>query len=320
SRDLVQRIFSSATDTLEQAMYLKDLFAFFEMKPGIASPENPVPVPQPIAKGFTFENVGFRYPGSERWAVRNLSFEIGRGERVALVGENGAGKTTITKLLARLYDPSEGRILLDGVDLREYKLEELRASIGVIFQDFVRFDMRFDENVGVGRIAESRDYLDSLHLPDAPTDDAGIPDRMKESVEDSLAESLLPRLPRGWQQMLGRRFEHGVDLSGGEWQKIALARAYMRDAQLLILDEPTAALDARAEYEVFQRFSELMRGRMAVLISHRFSTVRMADRILVLQDGQITESGTHDELIRSNGLYAELFFMQAAGYARGGKD
>lgn len=315
SRDLVQRIFSSATDTLEQAMYLKDLFAFFEMKPGIASPENPVPVPQPIATGFTFENVGFRYPGSERWAVRNLSFEIGRGERVALVGENGAGKTTITKLLARLYDPSEGRILLDGVDLREYKLEELRASIGVIFQDFVRFDMRFDENVGVGRIAESRDYLDSLHLPDAPTDDAGIPDRMKESVEDSLAESLLPRLPRGWQQMLGRRFENGVDLSGGEWQKIALARAYMRDAQLLILDEPTAALDARAEYEVFQRFSELMRGRMAVLISHRFSTVRMADRILVLQDGQITESGTHDELIRSNGLYAELFFMQAAGYA-----
>src|SRR5690606_3063944 len=285
SRDLVQRIFSSATDTLEQAMYLKDLFAFFEMKPGIASPENPVPVPQPIAKGFTFENVGFRYPGSERWAVRNLSFEIGRGERVALVGENGAGKTTITKLLARLYDPTEGRILLDGVDLREYDLHELRDSIGVIFQDFVRFDMRFDENVGVGRIAESRDYLDSAPTAALPDDAAsGVPDPLRRSVEDSLAGSLLPRLPLGWHQMLGRRFEHGVDLSGGEWQKIALARAYMRDAQLLILDEPTAALDARAEFEVFQRFSELMRGRMAVLISHRFSTVRMADRILVLQN------------------------------------
>lgn len=315
SRDLVQRIFSSATDTLEQALYLRDLFAFFEMKPGIASPENPRPVPRPIRQGFVFENVGFRYPGSERWAVRNLNFEIGPGERLALVGENGAGKTTITKLLARLYDPSEGRVLLDGVDLREYDLQELRASIGVIFQDFVRFDMRFDENVGVGRITEAREHLDSVSLPVADNGDAAIPDRMRSSVEDSLAGSLLPRLPRGWYQMLGRRFEGGVDLSGGEWQKIALARAYMRDAQLLILDEPTAALDARAEYEVFQRFSELMRGRMAVLISHRFSTVRMADRIIVLQGGRITESGTHDELVQANGLYAELFFMQAAGYA-----
>ncbi len=315
SRDLVQRIFSSATDTLEQALYLRDLFAFFEMKPGIASPENPRPVPRPIRQGFVFENVGFRYPGSERWAVRNLNFEIGPGERLALVGENGAGKTTITKLLARLYDPSEGRVLLDGVDLREYDLQELRASIGVIFQDFVRFDMRFDENVGVGRITEAREHLDSVSLPAADNGDTAIPDRMRSSVEDSLAGSLLPRLPRGWYQMLGRRFEGGVDLSGGEWQKIALARAYMRDAQLLILDEPTAALDARAEYEVFQRFSELMRGRMAVLISHRFSTVRMADRIIVLQGGRITESGTHDELVQANGLYAELFFMQAAGYA-----
>jgi ATP-binding cassette subfamily B protein len=315
SRDLVQRIFSSATDTLEQALYLRDLFAFFEMKPGIASPENPRPVPQPVRRGFVFENVGFRYPGSERWAVRNLDFEIGPGERLALVGENGAGKTTITKLLARLYDPTEGRVLLDGVDLREYDLQDLRASIGVIFQDFVRFDMRFDENVGVGRINEAREHLDSVSLPPADEGDTAVPERMRSSVEDSLAGSLLPRLPRGWYQMLGRRFEGGVDLSGGEWQKIALARAYMRDAQLLILDEPTAALDARAEYEVFQRFSELMRGRMAVLISHRFSTVRMADRIIVLQGGRITESGTHDELVQANGLYAELFFMQAAGYA-----
>jgi len=316
SRDLVQRIFSSATETMEQALYLRDLFAFFEMKPTIASPANPRSVPRPIREGFRFENVGFRYPGSERWAVRKLSFEVAAGERVALVGENGAGKTTITKLLARLYDPTEGRILLDGVDLREYDLHELRDSIGVIFQDFVRFDMRFDENVGVGRIAESRDYLDSAPTAALPDDAAsGVPDPLRRSVEDSLAGSLLPRLPLGWHQMLGRRFEHGVDLSGGEWQKIALARAYMRDAQLLILDEPTAALDARAEFEVFQRFSELMRGRMAVLISHRFSTVRMADRILVLQNGQILEKGSHAELLAIDGLYAELFHMQAAGYA-----
>ena len=316
SRDLVQRIFSSATDTLEQALYLRDLFAFFEIRPTIANAAEPRPVPRPIREGFRFENVGFRYPNSERWAVRNLDFHVDVGERIALVGENGAGKTTITKLLARLYDPTEGRITLDGVDLREYDLDQVRASIGVIFQDFVRFDMRFDENIAVGRITESRNYLDSLTGRVLTADDAAsVPVAVRSAAEDSLASSLLPRLPRGWHQMLGRRFEGGVDLSGGEWQKIALARAYMRDAQLLILDEPTAALDARAEYEVFQRFSELMQGRMAVLISHRFSTVRMADRIIVLQGGRITEEGTHDALVANNGLYAELFHMQAEGYA-----
>ena len=316
SRDLVQRIFSSATDTLEQALYLRDLFAFFEIRPTIANAAEPRPVPRPIREGFRFENVGFRYPNSERWAVRNLDFHVDVGERIALVGENGAGKTTITKLLARLYDPTEGRITLDGVDLREYDLDQVRASIGVIFQDFVRFDMRFDENIAVGRITESRNYLDSLTGRVLTADDAAsVPVAVRNAAEDSLASSLLPRLPRGWHQMLGRRFEGGVDLSGGEWQKIALARAYMRDAQLLILDEPTAALDARAEYEVFQRFSELMQGRMAVLISHRFSTVRMADRIIVLQGGRITEEGTHDALVANNGLYAELFHMQAEGYA-----
>jgi ATP-binding cassette, subfamily B, bacterial len=224
---------------------------------------------------------------------------------VALVGENGAGKTTITKLLARLYDPTEGRITLDGVDLKEYDLTSLRHAIAVIFQDFVRYDMRFDENIGVGEIEAVRGDLDK---------DNGTPVAISDAAENSLAASLLPRFEKGYQQMLGRRFDDGVDLSGGEWQKIALARAYIRDAQVLILDEPTAALDARAEYEVFLRFSELVAGRMAVLISHRFSTVRMADRIIVLRNGKVEEQGSHEELLAKQGLYEELFTMQAAGY------
>ncbi|HEY0971339.1 MAG TPA: ABC transporter ATP-binding protein [Gemmatimonadales bacterium] len=320
SRDLVQRILTGASDIFEQSLYLRDLFAFLEVRPTITSGPRALPVSRPIREGFVFENVGFRYPGSERWAVRGLSFELRAGERIALVGENGAGKTTITKLLARLYDPTEGRVLLDGVELREYDLADLRRNIGVIFQDFVRYDMPFDENVGVGQIDRVRDYLDArqeeiLRPPatGAPTD-GETPAPIRSAAEQSLAATLLPRFPRGYRQMLGRRFEGGVDLSGGEWQKIALARAYMRDAQLLILDEPTAALDARAEFEVFLRFSELIAGRMAVLISHRFSTVRMADRILVLEGGRLREEGTHAELVAAGGLYAELFAMQAEGY------
>ena len=252
-----------------------------------------------------YANVGFRYPESERWAIRNVSFTLRPGDRVALVGENGAGKTTITKLIARLYEPTEGRITLDGRDLREYELTSVRNAIGVIFQDFVRYDMRFDENIGVGEIESVRTALDS---------NTTVPESIDLAARNSLAASLLPRFPNGYRQMLGRRFEEGVDLSGGEWQKVALARAYLRDAQLLILDEPTAALDARAEYEVFMRFSELVAGRMAILISHRFSTVRMADRIIVLRAGEIEEAGTHEELIAGKGLYEELFRMQAAGY------
>jgi ATP-binding cassette subfamily B protein len=243
--------------------------------------------------------------------VRHISFSLKPGERIALVGENGAGKTTLTKLLPRLYDPTEGRILLDGVDTREYDLGQLRRAVGVIFQDFVRFDMRFDENIGVGEIERVRGYLDREQNGGAP---AEVPAELETAAEQSLAASLLPRFAEGYKQMLGRRFEGGVALSGGEWQKIALARAYLREAQLLILDEPTAALDARAEYEVFLRFSELVAGRMAVLISHRFSTVRMADRIIVLQNGGIVEEGTHDALVARGGLYAELFALQAAGY------
>ena len=297
SRDLIQRTLLSISQLVEQSLYLDDLFTFLGIEPRIRSRPGAPPVPAPFRDGFVFEDVGFRYPGSERWAVRHLSFRVRPGERLALVGENGAGKTTLAKLLARLYDPTEGRILLDGRDLREYSVESLRANVGVIFQDFFRYDLPLGENIAVGDVAR--------------IEDAGA---ITAAAERSLADSVAARFPAGYAQLLGRRFEGGVDLSGGEWQKVALARAYLRAAQLLILDEPTAALDARAEYEVFQRFSELTVGRMAVLISHRFSTVRMADRILVLRQGELLEEGSHEQLLRLGGLYAELFQLQAAGY------
>lgn len=332
SRDLIQRLLFGASDIFQHSLYLKDLFDFFEMKPSITSIGDAPPVPEPIREGFVFDDVGFRYPDSEAWAVRHVSFCLRAGERIALVGENGAGKTTLTKLLARLYDPTEGRILLDGRDLREYDLASVRRAIGVIFQDFVRYALRFDENIGVGEIDKVRSYFEQLHEDESKTrmngsrakdsekqkkdsdDQKEVPALIVSAADKSLAATLLPRFAEGYRQMLGRRFEGGVDLSGGEWQKVALARAYMRDAQVLILDEPTAALDARAEYEVFKRFSALVRGRMAVIISHRFSTVRMADRIIVLQNGSAVEEGTHEELVARGGLYAELFTLQAEGY------
>jgi ATP-binding cassette subfamily B protein len=297
SRGLVSSVLLQSAQVYEEGLFLRDLFGFLEMQPRTHSPVNPRPVPRPIRQGFVFEDVGFRYPGREEWALRHVSFSLRPSERIALVGENGAGKTTLVKLLTRLYDPTEGRILLDGVDLREYDLEALRAEVGVIFQDFVRYDLVARENIGVGRIEA---IGDSTRIEDAAT--------------KSLAAQVVAGLEKGMEHMLGRRFDGGANLSGGEWQKIALARAYMRDAQVLVLDEPTAALDARAEYQVFQRFSELTAGRMAVLISHRFSTVRMADRILVLGGGEVLEDGTHEQLVAAGGRYAELFSLQAAGY------
>jgi len=297
SRGLISGMLLRSSDVYRQSLFLRDLFTFLEMKPRTAGPENPVSVPRPIRDGVVFEGVGFRYPDKETWALRDVSLRIGAGERVALVGENGAGKTTLVKLLARLYDPTEGRILLDGIDLREYDVDELRDVIGVIFQDFVRYDLKVRENIAVGQI-----------------DAIGDEPRIVRASEMSLADSVVANLESGLDHMLGRRFKGGANLSGGEWQKVGLARAYMRDAQILILDEPTAALDARAEYQVFERFADLTEGRMAVLISHRFSTVRMADRIVVLEDGYVTEDGTHDELLIRSGRYAELFTLQAAGY------
>ncbi|GAB3045099.1 ABC transporter ATP-binding protein [Stenotrophomonas tumulicola] len=296
-RQLLEGLLIGFSQVASQALYLDDLFSFFQIEPEIHTRANAVPVPRPITGGFVFEDVGFRYPDAEKWAVRHLDFQLQAGEVLALVGENGAGKTTLVKLLARLYDPDEGRILLDGRDLRDYDLDDLRANMGVIFQDFVRYNLTAGENIGVGQV----DAID-----DQP--------RIRDAARRGMAEEVIDGLPAGYQQVIGRRFKQGVDLSGGQWQKIAIARAYMRHAQVMILDEPTAALDARAEYEVFQRFRELSEQRTAVLISHRFSSVRMADRILVLADGRIEASGSHAELIAQGGRYAELFELQAAGY------
>jgi ATP-binding cassette subfamily B protein len=296
-RTLLEGLLTSFSTTAGQALYLNDLFSFFEVEPEILSPDNPRPFPQPIREGFVFDDVGFRYPEAERWAVRHLSFTLYAGEVLALVGENGAGKTTLVKLLTRLYDPDEGRILLDGYDLREYDLDALRGNMGVIFQDFVRYNLSAGDNIAVGKIIARGDHA-----------------RIERAAVRSQADEVIKRLPAGYQQMIGKRFKNGVELSGGEWQKIAIARAYMREAAVLVLDEPTAALDARSEFEVFKRFKELSSGKTAVLISHRFSSVRMADRILVLADGVVEAAGTHDELMAQSGRYSELFELQAAGY------
>jgi ATP-binding cassette subfamily B protein len=293
----LQQVFSTASGIADQALFLTDLIAFFDMKPTVQSKPNALPTPNVIQQGFEFRNVSFAYPGTDRTVLKNFNLTLSPGERIALIGENGQGKTTVVKLITRLYDPTEGQILLDGIDLREYSIEDLHRHIGVIFQDFMRFEMTARENIAVGSV----DRLDQQ-------------EEIELAAHKSLADTVVRKLAGGYDQMLGRRFEGGVELSGGEWQKMALARAYLRDAQLLILDEPTAALDARSELEVFERFAELTAGKMALLISHRFSTVRMADRIVVLSGGRLIEEGTHQELMDKNGLYAGMFEMQAASY------
>ena len=293
----LQQVFSTASGVADQALFLTDLLAFFEMKPTVSSKPDAKLVPRPIQRGFEFRDVSFKYPGTERRILSNFNFHLAPGERIALIGENGQGKTTIVKLITRLYDPTEGEILLDGVDLRDYSLDDLHHEIGVIFQDFMRYEMTARENIAVGRI--EREHSN---------------EEIEYAAQKSMAEGVIEKLSGKYDQMLGRRFEGGVDLSGGEWQKLALARAYLRDAQLLILDEPTAALDARSELEVFERFAELTTGKMALLISHRFSTVRMADRIVVLEGGKLVEEGSHAQLIALGGRYAAMFEMQAASY------
>ena len=293
----IQAVFTTFSEIANQALFMTDLLQFFAVKPKIFSKPGALPAPKKIQQGFEFKNVSFAYPGSSRMILKNVSFKLTPSERIAIVGENGQGKTTIVKLLTRLYDPTEGQILLDGRDLREYDLESLWQEIGVIFQDFMRYEMTASANIAVGRIEERNN-----------------PFQIRAAANKSLAEQAIRRLPKGFDQVLGSRFEGAVDLSGGEWQKIAIARAYLRDAQLLILDEPTAALDARSEHEVFQRFSELTEGKMSLLISHRFSTVKMSNRILVLKDGEIAEQGQHDQLLRMGGHYAGMFELQAANY------
>ena len=293
----LQSIFSTFSSIADQSLFLSDLLSFLGLRPTVRSKENGLPCPRPIRAGIEFRNVSFAYPGTSRLVLKDLNLRLDQGERIALIGENGEGKTTIVKLLTRLYDPIEGVIELDGVDLREYNLEDYTSQVAVIFQDFMRYDMTARENIAIGRITETGN-LPSIVM----------------AARKSMAEDVIRKLHGGYEQMLGRRFEGGVDLSGGEWQKVALARAYLRDAQVLILDEPTASLDARSEHEVFRRFAELTEGKLSVLISHRFSTVRMADRIIVLEKGQISEQGRHEQLVTQGGRYAEMFDMQAANY------
>jgi ATP-binding cassette subfamily B protein len=293
----IQAVFITFAEIANQALFMTDLLEFFDVRPKIQSNTGALAAPKRIQQGFEFKNVSFSYPGSSRVILKNVNFKLAPSERIAIVGENGQGKTTIVKLLTRLYDPTEGQILLDGRDLREYDLDSLWQQIGVIFQDFMRYEMTASANIAVGRIEERHN-----------------PFRIRAAANKSLAEQAIRKLPKGFDQVLGSRFEGAVDLSGGEWQKIAIARAYLRDAQLLILDEPTAALDARSEHEVFQRFSELTEGKMSLLISHRFSTVKMSNRILVLKGGEIAEQGPHDQLLKDGGHYAELFELQAANY------
>ncbi len=292
----IEGIFATFSLIADQSLFLSNLVEFFSVRPKISSASNAIPAPRPFRSGFVFEKVCFSYPGSRRAVLDGLDLCLETGERMALVGENGQGKTTIVKLITRLYDPTAGRILLDGVDLREYSIEDLHREIGVIFQDFVKYEMTAAQNIAVGRIETAANGS------------------IENAARRSLADQIIERLPGGYEQLLGRHFEGGVDLSGGEWQKVALARAYLRDAQLLVLDEPTAALDARSEFEVFKRFADLTEGKMALLISHRFSTVRMADKLVVLENGRIAEQGNHAQLVALGGRYASMFEMQAAGY------
>jgi len=296
-RTKLQGFFTRFTAITESALYLQDYFEFLDMKYSEAVSEEKLPLPKKIQKGFEFKNVGFKYPKSEKWVVRHINFELKAGEKLAFVGENGAGKTTLIKLLLRFYEPSEGEILLDGIPVKEYNQTQYQQYFGVIFQDFVKFELTLRENIAMGEISQ---------IENQP--------RIDRAAEKSLADEVISEMPGGYEQQLGKRFKQGKDLSGGQWQKIAIARAYMKDAEVLILDEPTSALDARAETEAFNRFIKLTEGKTAVIISHRFSTVRIADRIMVLKDGAVLEIGTHEELMQNDKLYAELFNLQAAGY------
>jgi ATP-binding cassette, subfamily B, bacterial len=292
-----QSILSAVGNIYENNLFMANFFEFLCLEPLMKITRQKRKLSLPLRGGIEFRDVGFRYPDSQEWALRGVNLIIRPGEKIALVGHNGAGKTTLIKLLSRLYDPSEGSILIDGIDIRDLDPLELQQTIGVIFQDFVRYHLPVRENIGFGQI-------------DAMDDD----ERIAAAARKSGAHAVAEELPEGYETMLGRWFHDGHELSLGQWQKVALARAFMRDAEILVLDEPTASVDARTEYEIFQNFKALTEGKMAILISHRFSTVRMADRIAVIQDGRIAELGTHDELLRRAGTYAELFSMQAEGY------
>jgi ATP-binding cassette subfamily B protein len=295
-----QGVLDGISGMYENHLFVNTLFDFLEYQPKIVSPDQPTPIETPLTtKGLDveFRNVSFTYPDKTEPALKDVSFTLHSGEAIALVGRNGAGKTTLVKLLTRLYDPDEGEILIAGRNIKEYDLQELREHIGVIFQDYVRYNMKASENIGVGRVGD----IENIELIDAAAYKSG-------------ANTVIERLQEGYDSMLGRWFDKGVQLSGGEWQKVALARAFMRDARILILDEPTSALDAQAEYDVFTQFRHLTEGKTAIFISHRFSTVRLADRIFVIEHGKVIENGSHQELMALDGRYAALFNLQAEAY------
>src|ERR671923_980416 len=294
----IQSVLGGFSGMYEHNLYLNNLVELMQKQPALPVAEHPAPVPQPLRGEIRFENVTFVYPGSEAKALDNVSFTIAPGETLAVVGRNGAGKTTLFKLICRLYDASEGRILIDGVDIRDFEPADLRRQIGAMFQDYVDYQATAAENIGLGNVPEIADR-----------------DEVVRASKQAGSDELIAQLPEGYDTALGKWFDAGVNLSGGEWQKVALARAFMReDARVLLLDEPTSALDAQAEYDLFERLHSLTRGRTAVYISHRFSTVRRADRIIFLEHGKLVEEGTHEELMRLNGRYARLFRMQAAAY------
>ncbi|GAB4424666.1 MAG: ABC transporter ATP-binding protein [Anaerolineae bacterium] len=293
----LQNALQSLAGLYEDNLFIADLEEFLSLEPRVTSPARPRPFPRPLREGIAFEGVSFAYPGGARQALTDITLTIRPGERIALVGENGSGKTTLIKLLCRLYDPTEGRITLDGVDLRELDVHDLRRAISVIMQDYVQYNLPVQDNIWFGNVAEPAD-----------------PARIARVAQDAGAHEVIARLPRGYETVLGRMFEDGEQLSIGEWQKIALARAFLRRAQIIILDEPTSALDAKAEYEIFRKLHDLTREQTAIMISHRFSTVRIADRIVVLDAGRIVECGSHAELMRLGGHYAHLFELQARHY------
>ena len=290
-------ILGGLANLYEDSLFLANLYEFLDLRSRVAEPSAPRPLPKPMQRGIAFEHVGFAYAGAAQPVLDDITLTIRPGEHIALVGANGAGKTTLVKLLCRLYDPTAGRITLDGIDLREFRTAALRREISVIFQDYARYHLTLRENIWLGNIALT-------------SDDGAILD----AAAAAGADTVIGKLPQGYETQLGKWFDAGQELSIGEWQKIALARAFVRDAQILVLDEPTSALDAAAEYEVFQMFRALAAGRTTLLISHRFSTVRMADRIFVLADGKIVEAGSHEELLRRGGEYARMFELQASNY------
>ena len=291
------QLLQGITAIYERGLFVNNFFEFMEFQPLISEASEGRKIPRPLTKGIVFEDVHFTYPGTEKPVLKGVSFAVHPGETLAVVGANGAGKTTLVKLLSRFYEPNQGRILIDGVDLRDYDLYDLRSQIGVIFQDYGRYQETAATNVGYGSIQYLQDK-----------------ERIVSASKSSGAHEVIAELPSGYETQLGRWFNDGVNLSIGQWQKIALARGFMRDAQLLILDEPTSSLDVQSEHDVFQRFRELTTGKMTILISHRFTTVRMAHRIIVIEDGKVIEQGSHEELLHLRGHYAALFDMQAASY------